>query len=97
MGFLTNPRFFIELKLRYKTDEFESCCSGAERVLLAYHNIPEESTTIDRLDKTRLFEQTINIVVNKVVANKGMIIFMINMIITIILLIIKVVANRAGE
>ena len=57
------------MKLRYKTDEFESCCSGAERVLLAYHNIPEESTTIDRLDKTRLFEQAIYIVVNKVVAN----------------------------
>ena len=70
MGFITHPIFFIELKLRYKTDEFESCCSGAERVLLAYHNIPEESTTIDRLGKTSLFEQTIYIVV-KVVANKA--------------------------
>ena len=33
---------------RYKMDEFAACCTGGERVLLAYHNIPEESTTIDR-------------------------------------------------
>ena len=40
---------------RYKMDEFEACCTGGERVLLAYHNIPEESTTIDRWEKKLTF------------------------------------------
>jgi len=40
--------------MKYKMDEFAACCTGGERVLLAYHNIPEESTTIDRLWRTEL-------------------------------------------
>ena len=40
-------------------EEFEACCTGGERVLLAYHNIPEESTTIDRFGK-RCFQERLS-------------------------------------
>ena len=40
-------------------EEFAACCTGGERVLLAYHNIPEESTTIDRFGK-RLFQERLS-------------------------------------
>ena len=34
--------------MKYNMEEFGACSSGGERALLAYHCIPEESTTIDR-------------------------------------------------
>ena len=46
-------------------EEFGACSSGGERALLAYHCIPEESTTIDRCFPVPIYRRILQAVADR--------------------------------